>query len=340
MNINKKLLKWYYKNKRELPWRKKSKEDLIDSYYVWISEIMLQQTTVNTVIPYFNKFIQRFPNIHILASSSISEVLKYWAGLGYYARARNLHKTAKIIVKRYNGVFPKNIVSLLELPGIGDYTAGAILSIAFNKVAFPVDVNIKRVVQRLSNKHEANKKDLTQYLDSSISRSKPGDFIEALMDLGSQICKSSSPKCELCPLNKNCETFLKNKSMLSSKKINYVKKPKKYGLCLIIERTKDQKYFFIRRPEEGLYGGMLSLPTSNWVINKKLLSKEKVLNFDGLSYKKDKVVHVFSHFQLELFICYKKDLVLNEMKGKWIKKEEARSQLPSLMKKVLDKFIH
>ena len=100
MNINKKLLKWYYKNKRELPWRKKSKEDLIDSYYVWISEIMLQQTTVNTVIPYFNKFIQRFPNIHILASSSISEVLKYWAGLGYYARARNLHKTAKIIDRK------------------------------------------------------------------------------------------------------------------------------------------------------------------------------------------------------------------------------------------------
>ena len=163
MNINKKLLDWYDKNKRILPWRKKSKIDCKDPYLVWVSEIMLQQTTVKTVVPYFNRFIKKYPNIYILANSSIEEVLELWAGLGYYARARNLHKCAKIITKEYSGVFPNNTKELIKLPGIGEYTSSAIVSIAFNKVAFAIDVNIKRIVLRLLNNHQLSKKEISNF---------------------------------------------------------------------------------------------------------------------------------------------------------------------------------
>ena len=339
MNINKKLLKWYDLNKRELPWRKKSHQDSIDPYYIWISEIMLQQTTVNTVVPYFEKFIKKFPNIFKLSNSSTSQVLKYWAGLGYYARARNIHKSAKIIVKKYKGIIPNNMDSLLELPGIGDYTAGAIITIAFNQIAFPIDVNIKRVVNRLSNNHGSNKTESTDFLKNNIAVDRPGDFIEALMDLGAQICKAKSPKCELCPLIKNCKSFINNKNILIYKKKINKTKIIKYGICFIIERTQDKKYFFIRMPEKGLYGGMLSFPTSTWMDDSKLLIKETIFNLSEFKIIKDKVLHSFSHFQLELLIYYKKDYKFNNIKGKWLKIDEARPQLSSLMRKVLDKFI-
>ena len=160
MDTNKIILKWFDKEKRDLPWRNSNKSS-IDIYKVWISEIMLQQTTVNAVIPYFKKFIERFPSIYSLAEATLDEVLSYWAGLGYYSRARNIHKCAVIIVNQYNGLFPKIETDLIKLPGIGDYTAAAICAIAYNQVAIAVDVNIERVISRIYNKHNIKKVEMT-----------------------------------------------------------------------------------------------------------------------------------------------------------------------------------
>ena len=339
MNINKKLLDWYDLNRRILPWRKKSKIDFVDPYIVWISEIMLQQTNVKKVIPYFNRFIKKYPNIYLLANSSIEEVLELWAGLGYYARARNLHKCAKIISNEYGGIFPNNTNDLMKLPGIGEYTSSAIVSIAFNKVAFAIDVNIHRVIIRLLNKHQASKTEISNFIERIIHKDRPGDFTEALMDLGAKICKVRSPKCVICPLSKNCKTFKKDINGLLLNSFSKKEKPKKYGICLIIKRHSDGSIFFVRRPNEGLYGGMLSLPTSNLVDDKKKLRNENFIN--KREYKKfnDEIFHTFSHFKLALTIYYKEVENFNIVKGNWVNINLARPHLPSLMKKVVDRFI-
>lgn len=339
MNINKKLLDWYDKNKRILPWRKKSKIDCNDPYLVWVSEIMLQQTTVKTVVPYFNKFIKKNPNIYVLANSSVGEVLELWAGLGYYARARNLHKCARIITKDFGGIFPNNTKELMKLPGIGEYTSSAIVSIAFNKVAFAVDVNIKRIVLRLLNNHQLSKKEISNFIAEVIHEERPGDFTEALMDLGAQICKVRSPKCKICPLSKNCNTFKYDLNSLILKKMPKKEKPIKYGICLIIKRCSDGSIFFIRRPQEGLYGGMLSLPLSNFVDNKKSLGKENFINKREFKKLNDEICYTFSHFKLKLTIYFKEVKSFNGIKGNWVNINTARPQLPSLMKKVVDRFI-
>ena len=192
MDTNKIILKWFDKEKRDLPWRNSNKSS-IDIYKVWISEIMLQQTTVNAVIPYFKKFIERFPSIYSLAEATLDEVLSYWAGLGYYSRARNIHKCAVIIVNQYNGLFPKIETDLIKLPGIGDYTAAAICAIAYNQVAIAVDVNIERVISRIYNKHNIKKVEIKLLISNFISLDRPGDFTEALMDLGAKVCKARDP---------------------------------------------------------------------------------------------------------------------------------------------------
>ena len=336
MKINIKILKWYDIEKRDLPWRNRVKGK-VDPYLIWISEIMLQQTTVNAVIPYFNKFIQVYPNVFKLADSSLEDVLILWAGLGYYARATNLYKCSQIIIKNYNGVFPNKVFELRKLPGIGDYTAAAISSIAFNQVAFAVDVNINRVISRLYNEHSVSNKEIKLLLKNIICDNRPGDSTEALMDIGSQICKKTQPKCNLCPLSKDCLTFKFNHKKLNEKKKIKKRKINKYGKCIIIKRSIDKYVYFIRLPEKGLFGGMLSLPVSEWVTKKEKLSK--IFKNKGLIKFNEEIKHEFSHFKLILYIYYIKDKEFSEFEGKWMSIKKARPQLSSLMKKVIDKYI-
>ena len=201
--FSKNILHWHKKNGRHnLPWQTQN-----SAYHIWLSEIMLQQTQVTTVIPYFNKFINVFPNISAVAAADLDEILKLWAGLGYYARARNMHRCAGIITTKFGGKFPSTEEELLSLPGIGAYTAAAIRAIAFDKPAVVVDVNIERVIARLYNVREpiSHVKPQVRRLASSLMSSKrPGDWAQALMDLGATVCKPKSPDCDSCPWKNKC----------------------------------------------------------------------------------------------------------------------------------------
>ena len=209
--IKLKLLGWYKRNARELPWRKIKNKNLPNPYYILVSEFMLQQTTVNTVIPRFNEFINIWPSLKDLSNTSESKILKFWSGLGYYARAKNLLKTAKLIEKKYNSKISKDYNNLIQLPGIGDYTAKAILSIAYDKPVIPIDANIKRIISRIYGINKSNK-DLLSKVDkfSNILHSKNiSNFIQSLMDYGSLICLPNKPKCEKCIIKNDCLAFKK-----------------------------------------------------------------------------------------------------------------------------------
>ena len=337
--ITKKLLSWYDKEKRILPWRKKA-EGKVDAYKVWVSEIMLQQTTVNAVIGRYKKFISRFPNVKGLAKAPLEEVLEEWAGLGYYSRARNLHSSAKIIVNKYEGIIPSEENKLINLPGIGTYTSGAIRAIAFNRPSLAIDVNVERVITRLfkidNNKKIKNK--IKKYTQSLIPQNKPGDFAEALMDLGSLICKRANPTCSLCPLKLNCKGYISNKIQVSikNKKLKTVRK----GKCYIIKRLNDSKFLFIRNPAKGLLGSMLLFPTYGWLHSDhddyvKSMIEKFIKNINRI-LSKNVVRHEFSHFKLELEVYYIETRFPQITHGEWLKTKQAGKQLPSVMKKVLD----
>ena len=336
MDTNKIILNWYDQEKRNLPWREPNKNK-IDVYKVWISEVMLQQTTVLAVIPYFQKFILRFPNVNILAQSKIEDVLTYWAGLGYYSRARNLHKCAKEIVDNYSGIFPNKIDKLVKLPGIGDYTASAICAIAYNQHEVALDVNVKRVISRINNAHNLCDVAIKKLAKNILPVDRPGDFNEAIMDLGSKICKSKNPICSTCPLKKICKTFKYNNLILSSFNKNKLRREKKikYGNCYVIRRENDNKLLFVRRPNKGLLGGMLSFPSSLWVKDKKNIPNSKLYkNLIKNKNIKNYVQHTFSHFKLILNIYEINIRNKIDIEGEWINLEDALEQLPSLMKKV------
>ena len=211
--VTKKILKWYDLNKRSLPWRKNVSLQK-RQYYTLVSEFMLQQTQVVTVIPYFDKFIKNIPDLRSLAKVQNKKLIKLWEGLGYYSRARNLKKTAQEIVRNYNGKLPNNFEDLLLLPGIGNYTASAILSIAFNKPYIPLDGNIERILKRylyLKKENDIKKENLIKKKSVFGTSSRSSDYAQALMELGALICKPVSPNCKNCPLVKKCKSF-KNKN--------------------------------------------------------------------------------------------------------------------------------
>ena len=249
--LTKKILYWYDNNKRVLPWRKKISQSKRE-YYTLVSEFMLQQTQVATVIPYFNNFIKDIPNINSLAKISENKILKYWEGLGYYSRVKNLKKTAKVIKKKFKGRLPSTIDELKSLPGIGDYTANAIMAIAFNKPFIPLDGNIERVIKRL-----LSLKSISQVSKENIIKQKKifgtsiraSDYAQALMELGALICKPKNPLCLKCPIIKNCKSFKNNNFniiKLEKKKIDkfyLVKIYKKNNLFLL---TKNTKFNFLK----------------------------------------------------------------------------------------------
>jgi len=297
------LLDWYDTNRRTLPWRALPGATA-DPYHVWLSEIMLQQTTVATVKGYFEKFLRRWPTVAALAAAPQEEVLQEWAGLGYYARARNLHKCAQMVAREFEGHFPQTEESLRALPGIGDYTAAAIAAIAFGEAATVVDGNVERVVSRLFRVTEplpGAKKTIKVHTASITPTERPGDFAQAMMDLGSGVCTPKAPKCLLCPIRKDCGAHAKGDMerypVKAPKKIKPVRRAVSFWLI------HDGQLLLERRPDKGLLGGMPGLFSTPWVARDDFPAKEEWLAHrpteDYWKPVDGTAKHTFTHFHLE-----------------------------------------
>ena len=271
--LTKKILNWYDNNKRILPWRKKCSQKKRE-YFTLVSEFMLQQTQVTTVIPYFNNFIADIPNLNSLARINEKKLLKHWEGLGYYLRAKNLKKTAKIVVSKYKTKLPNTLDELKKLPGIGEYTARAIMAIAFNKPYIPMDGNIERVIKRLLNlksETEISKENLIKKKKILGTSDRPGDYAQALMELGALICKPKKPLCEKCPLTKNCKSYKKQDFEIS------VKSKKKIDKFFIVKIfTKGTKILLIKNTKFNFLKNLKIFPM---VEISKPKSLKKSLNF-------------------------------------------------------------
>jgi A/G-specific adenine glycosylase len=310
------LLEWYDRHRRKLPWRPLPGV-AADPYRVWLSEIMLQQTGVKTVGPYFEKFLARWPDVEALGRASLDDVLRMWAGLGYYSRARNLHACAVKLQCDHGGVFPDTEEGLRALPGIGPYTASAISAIAFGRRTMPVDGNIERVVSRLFAVEEPlpQAKPLIQQLATALlagdekaragdEESRAGDSAQALMDLGSSICTPKKPACALCPLNDDCAARRRGDQETFPRKALKKTGALRRGAAFVA--TRGDELLVRTRPEKGLLGGMTEVPGSDWLAaqdDKVALKQAPVLKDVGRWHRKAGVVtHVFTHFPLELVI--------------------------------------
>jgi A/G-specific adenine glycosylase len=288
-NAASRLIQHYVDNFRRLPWRSPPGAEPADPYRVWLSEIMLQQTTVATVVPRFERFAARWPTIEALAAASDEEILSEWAGLGYYARARNLIACAREVARR--GGFPTSAAGLRELPGIGDYTSAAIAAIAFGEPAIAIDTNVERVVGRyngIENALDCTRGEIRKLVRAMMPPDRPGDFVQAMMDLGATICRPRNPRCEKCPLKDGCAAFSSGEPERFFARPKRTSRPHKYGVAYWIER--DGNVWLVRRPPKGLLGGMAALPGSDW-------------SDEPPSCKKlGTVRHVFTHFSLDLFL--------------------------------------
>ncbi len=262
------ILAWYDRHRRDLPWRAKPGERA-DPYAVWLSEIMLQQTTVPTVGPYFRRFLARWPRVQDLAAASLDEVLTEWQGLGYYARARNLHKCAEVVARDHGGRFPDTEEGLLELPGIGAYTAAAIAAIAFDRKATVVDGNVERVMARLNAEATplpAAKPILRDYAAHFTPGKRAGDYAQAVMDLGATVCTPRQPKCLLCPWSEACAARAEGIAETLPRRAAKAEKPTRRGIAFWLTREGDEgrEVLLRRRPEKGLLGGMMEVPSTPW----------------------------------------------------------------------------
>ncbi|MGB8397958.1 MAG: A/G-specific adenine glycosylase [Bradyrhizobium sp.] len=307
------LLDWYDRHRRRLPWRPLAGESA-DPYRVWLSEIMLQQTGVKTVAPYFLKFLARWPDVAALARASQDDVLRMWAGLGYYSRARNLHACAVAVLRDHGGVFPGTEEGLRALPGIGPYTAAAIAAIAFGCRTMPVDGNIERVVSRLFAVEEPlpQAKPLIQQLATTLlgqsrdgdEKSRAGDSAQALMDIGSSICTPKKPACALCPLNDDCAAHARGDQESFPRKAPKKSGALRRGAAFVV--TRGNELLVRTRPEKGLLGGMTEVPGSDWLAgqdDKAALMQAPLPNGIARWHRKAGVVtHVFTHFPLELVV--------------------------------------
>ncbi len=321
------LLDWYDRNRRRLPWRPPPGEQA-DPYRVWLSEIMLQQTGVKTVGPYFEKFLARWPGVDALGRASLDDVLRMWAGLGYYSRARNLHACAVTVLRDYGGVFPDSEQGLHALPGIGPYTAAAIAAIAFGRRTMPVDGNIERVVSRLFAVEEPlpQAKPLIKQLATTLLgesragdartraddvksragdvKSRAGDSAQALMDLGSSICTPKKPACALCPVNDGCVARARGDQESYPRKAAKKTGTLRRGAAFVV--TRGDELLVRTRGEKGLLGGMTEVPGSSWLAaqdDKTALKQAPALNGIARWHRKAGIVtHVFTHFPLELVV--------------------------------------
>lgn len=330
--FQKDLFKWYDTHQRHLPWRLSTP----NPYYTWISEVMLQQTTVPTVMPYFEKFIQTWPTVQELANASLDEVLHAWQGLGYYSRARNLHKCAQEIAHHSKGIFPEDEKHLKSLPGIGDYTAAAIRTIAFNKPAIVMDGNIERILSRLflvKDPLPRSKSILKKHAQKIMSHQRPGDYAQALMDLGSSVCTPKKPLCLTCPIRQYCKAPGKN-PQLYPVKLPKTAKPKKFAILFWVT-DKHNRILIEKRPHKGLLAGLMGFPTSPWTEEEP---SSKDLSHAPLQTQwtplEKGVTHTFTHFHLSfLVVCGKTS---QSTKGLWARPEDLQDYaFPTLMKKVI-----
>ncbi|MGZ9086875.1 MAG: A/G-specific adenine glycosylase, partial [Rhodoplanes sp.] len=263
--LGRRLLAWYDRNRRVLPWRAVPGEPS-DPYRVWLSEIMLQQTTVAATIPYYLRFLARFPTVHALAAADLEDVLRLWAGLGYYARARNLHACARTVVDRHGGEFPQAAAELRDLPGIGDYTAAAVAAIAYEARTVPVDGNVERVVARLFAIGEAlprGKAVIRAAAERLAPERRSGDFAQALMDLGATLCTPKNPACSRCPLRADCAAATRGDAEAFPVKETKRQGRLRRGAAFVLLRH-DGCVLVRTRPANGLLGGMTEVPTSEW----------------------------------------------------------------------------
>ena len=306
-----------------------------DPYRVWLSEIMLQQTTVSTVAPRYQAFLDAWPRVQDMAAAPVADILGQWAGLGYYARARNLHKCAQVVSNDFGGIFPKSEAELVLLPGIGDYTAAAIAAIAFDRRAIVVDGNIERVVARLfeiETPLPRAKPVIKKMADTIWPRARSGDFAQALMDLGATICRPKAPTCLLCPLQKKCGAHLYDSPERFPQKAPKRPKPTRFGVVYALENTRGE-ILFERRPDKGLLGGMLGLPGTEWSEEKPKPSSGAPL--DANWQHVGEITHTFTHFHLVLgvYLGGAPKGFRRKPAQAWIAPEAAR--LPTVMAKAL-----
>ena len=315
--IHQELLKWYDQNKRNLPWRHGR-----DPYRVWISEIMLQQTQVKTVVPYFNKWMKKYPNLKALKNANYDDVIKVWEGLGYYSRAKNLKKTAKKILKEFKGRLPNNEDELKRLPGIGDYTSKAIMAIAFNKKIIPLDGNVERVLKRvlyLKKNHEISKENLHRNKLFFGESKRAGDYAQAIMEIGALICKPINPLCNNCPISLNCISFKKKDFKLA--KINKFNKQKFFEVNII--KNKFEKYYLLRNHKFNFLKGMPILPM-------KEITQLKYENYLG------KKVNI-KMSNMDMKIIFNETKLVKDKNGLYVGNNELSNiTLPTFTKKLLN----
>lgn len=339
------LLAWYDRHARVLPWRAPPGADQrTDPYVVWLSEIMLQQTTVVTVGSYFRDFLARWPDVHSLAAADLDEVLTAWAGLGYYARARNLHKCAKVVSGELGGVFPDTEDGLKALPGIGRYTAAAVAAIAFDRPAAVVDGNVERVMARLFAVTDplpgakGRLYELAESLTPKQAEGRPGDYAQAVMDLGATLCTPRKPQCLLCPWRGDCLAHERGEAEGLPKRAAKVARPTRKGVAYWLVRG-DGAVLLRRRPEKGLLGGMIEVPSSVWHdgdVDADIAALNGAPAAADWQRLPGMVRHTFTHFHLELVVMVAGLHDWEEPDGKWVTPDSFGGQaLPSVMRKVV-----
>ncbi|ARJ66846.1 A/G-specific adenine glycosylase [Magnetospirillum sp. ME-1] len=333
------LLSWYDRDRRVLPWRY-APGVAADPYHVWLSEVMLQQTTVAAVIPYFQDFTRRWPRVEDLAAAPVDEVMAAWAGLGYYARARNLHACARLVAEWRGGRFPDDEDALRQLPGIGEYTAAAIAAIAFGRPAVVMDGNVERVMARLfavSEPLPGVKPRLKELAASLTPASRPGDYAQAVMDLGATICTPKSPACGLCPWRPACKAQGLGIAETLPAKTARPERPTRKGIAFWLTAP-DGSVLLRRRPPAGLLGGMMEFPSTEWretgwnldeAVPAAPLAPKSWTLLPGL------VRHTFTHFHLELAVAAGRTPAQAAVRGVWCPLDRLEEQaLPTLMRKV------
>lgn len=324
-----KLLAWYDACGRELPWRVRGGP--ADPYRVWLSEVMLQQTTVAAVAPYFAAFTKRWPSVAALAAADEAEVMAAWAGLGYYSRARNLHACARAVAE---SGFPADEAALRQLPGIGAYTAAAIAAIAFGAKAAPVDANIERVVARLfaiDAPLPGARRAIAAAAATLTPETRAGDFAQGLMDLGRAICTPRAPKCLACPLRENCAGFAQGSAADLPRKAERPPRPERYGTAFVARRA-DGAVLLRRRPPRGLLGGMDEVPSTEWGAK----GAPATPPWPGDWQAAGSIMHTFTHFRLHLAVA-RAEMAAPAPDGmRWVGADALAEQaLPTVMRKVL-----
>jgi len=335
------LLAWYDRHHRELPWRISPAAAKAgarpDPYHIWLSEVMLQQTTVQAVKPYFAKFLALWPKVTELAAAPVEDVMAAWAGLGYYARARNLKKCAEAVATLHGGTFPDTEDGLRALPGIGDYTAAAVAAIAFNRQAAVMDGNVERVISRL-NAIDAPLPGSKPLMKSRVvlmtPAARPGDFAQAMMDLGATICTPKRPACALCPLRDDCVAFAKHDPERFPVKAAKKDKPVRLGAAFVAV-TPEGEVLLRRRVETGLLGGMTEVPTTAWTARIDGGDTKDHAPFEAGWEACGTIVHVFTHFELRLSV-FRAQTEKRDASGWWEPVDNLEAQaLPTVMKKVI-----